>query len=39
MSTIVRLCIDLSLDEVEKYLKTVQEAHKASLKAIKMPKA
>jgi hypothetical protein len=38
MSTVVRLCIDLALDEVEKYLKSVKVAHEESLKAIKLPK-
>jgi hypothetical protein len=38
MGSVVKMCIDLSLDEVEKYLKSVDAAHKESLKAIKVPK-
>jgi hypothetical protein len=38
MDTVVKMCIDLSLDEVEKYMKSVDKAHKEGLKAIKVPK-
>lgn len=39
MSSIVRMCIDTALDDVESYLKSVEELKKEKLKITRVPRA